>query len=178
MKNTIWFRTEDQRNLFMNEIKGQISDGQWENARPHNHWQMWCDADVKVDPANPGRNFYPIRTCYNLVAPDLLSVIGQRMIVQVKLGRAFGTENVNLMEKLFEFSAAPGGTDRWERFVFCGIPEWITNAKGEYYNDLRAKLANIDMAKVVDAINNDSYDMKALKADLREMKEAMRTMRS
>jgi len=34
--------------IFDNEIKGQLSDGAWENAQPYNHWQFWCMLDTAV----------------------------------------------------------------------------------------------------------------------------------
>ena len=92
MKNTdvvLKFKTQDQVTSFENEIMGQISDGHWENSRPHNHWKVWCDATVSVDPNVQGRNFYPSRK-YNLLSKEMLSVIGERIMVLVKMGRAFG----------------------------------------------------------------------------------------
>jgi len=41
--NILYVKNENQVALFENEIKGQISDGMWENASPANHWKVWCN---------------------------------------------------------------------------------------------------------------------------------------
>jgi hypothetical protein len=64
------FRTMDQVVLFKHELKGQLSDGYWENATPDNHYQIWCRAQVIQ--GTPGRNFYAAKCNYNFIAKDLL----------------------------------------------------------------------------------------------------------
>ena len=55
------FRNAVQKALFDIELCGQLSDGYWENATPHDHWEVWCDAETVVDPSNVGRGFYAKR---------------------------------------------------------------------------------------------------------------------
>lgn len=77
-------RNERQKVLFEREIQGQLSDGQWENARPYNHWMEWCrDLKVIVDPDNVGRNFDADKDNYNLIDGGFLRAIGERMIALV-----------------------------------------------------------------------------------------------
>ena len=38
--------------LWVNEISGQISDGMWENSRPHNHWSFWNRLEVRLGDVN------------------------------------------------------------------------------------------------------------------------------
>lgn len=83
MSSIINFRNERQVTLYECELKGQISDGYWENSRPYDHWKIMCRAQAKVgDPLGP--NFRPRRT-YNFAAKDLIDVVGHRMLFQVKL---------------------------------------------------------------------------------------------
>lgn len=81
--NTLRVRNEAQAILFEEELKGQLSDGMWENTTPHDHWIVWCDAEVVVDPLNVGRNFWARKTSYRLDHPMLLEVVGDRMIGEV-----------------------------------------------------------------------------------------------
>jgi hypothetical protein len=87
---TLNVRNEAQK-VLMEELDGQISDGMWENARPMDHWIVWCDAEVVVDPTNVGRDFYAMKDNYNLTSKDLLDVVGDRMIADViaKTGKPY-----------------------------------------------------------------------------------------
>lgn len=76
-------RNEAQRVLVEEELKGQISDGMWENARPSDHWQQWSRAEVVVDPSNVGRDFWAMKDNYRLDHPNLIEWIGDRMIALV-----------------------------------------------------------------------------------------------
>jgi hypothetical protein len=87
--NVLRVRTQAQKWLVEKELKGQISDGMWENATPQNHWQAWSDADVVVDPQNVGRNFYAAKDNYQLNSKDLVSIVGDEMTETV----ASKTEN-------------------------------------------------------------------------------------
>lgn len=81
--HTIRVNTMAQKWLLVNELQGQISDGAWENSSG-NPWEDWTSAKVIVDPQNPGRNFDTNRDSYNLTRPDLLEVVGDRMIEDVQ----------------------------------------------------------------------------------------------
>lgn len=83
-KGTLAVRNEPQKILFDEELSGQISDGMWENTVPHNHWEVWCDAEVIVDPRNVGRDFYAVRDNYNFVNRELISIVGDRMLQAVQ----------------------------------------------------------------------------------------------
>jgi hypothetical protein len=76
--NVLRVRTQAQKWL-MGELSGQISDGMWENSPPQNHWQVWSDAKVVVDPRNAGRNFHAAKSNYQLNSKELLSVVGDEM---------------------------------------------------------------------------------------------------
>jgi len=87
--NTVRVRTQAQKWLLEDELKGQISDGKWENSGGE-AWQDWSTAKVVVDAENPGRNFNTSKDNYQLNAKDLLDVVGDRMVlnVQAKTGKA------------------------------------------------------------------------------------------
>lgn len=159
----LFFRTLDQVVLFEMEIMGQLSDGAWENTRPDDHWQFWSDAkvDVAAYPEQVGRNFFVAKDDYGLTRKDLLEVVGDRMIVYVKLSRAFGREATAEIDHLIDYTSGkvrgyiandPKYTHTLEKFWSLGIP--------------------LDKIKAV--VDANTYTMEDLKKDLREIKKAMR----
>ena len=45
IKNT-WTLTPRLFALFTQEVSGQLSDGNWENSYPTNHWEFWANMNV------------------------------------------------------------------------------------------------------------------------------------
>lgn len=89
---TLAFRNAVQAKLFEEELRGQISDGHWENATPDGHWVPWCHATVIVDPANLGRDFHVNRDYYGFSSPFLFSCVGDRMLAIARTIRPDITE--------------------------------------------------------------------------------------
>jgi hypothetical protein len=97
-KNTVRVRNHAQAVLLKDELLGQISDGHWENT-PGTGWEQWCNAEVEVDPANVGRNFYARKDNFNLSAKQLLDVVGDRMIESVRgLGPDYANYDMKAMK--------------------------------------------------------------------------------
>lgn len=96
--NTIRVNTQAQKWLLEDELKGQISDGKWENSS-NNPWQDWTAAKVIVDPKNVGRNFRTDKDNYQLNAKDLLDVVGDRMVENVQNKTANPDYNEKAMGK-------------------------------------------------------------------------------
>lgn len=98
MKNTLNFRNAIQVALWDEELRGQISDGYWENALPYEHYIPWCRCETAVDPLNLGRNFWANKDNYDLNSPSLLSndIVRDRMlaICRAVAGEGF---TVNMM---------------------------------------------------------------------------------
>lgn len=80
---TLNVRNKAQVVLMNAELKGQISDGMWENAKPTNHWQQITSATVKVGQPLGPVGFIPKRG-YQFSNPQLLEIIGDRMIEAVR----------------------------------------------------------------------------------------------
>lgn len=82
--SVITVRNIRQLALFESELKGQLSDGNWENSRPYDHWEQPCSSEVVVgEGPKYGPNFYPKRS-YNFANRDLVEVVGDRMIRAVR----------------------------------------------------------------------------------------------
>lgn len=79
MRDTITFETITQASIFEHELKGQISDGHWENDSG-SCYETWCDATVCVsdDEDDLGRDF---RVSKNLGfgSKRLFDIVGDRM---------------------------------------------------------------------------------------------------
>jgi hypothetical protein len=172
MGNTIAFANHVQAALFEVELKGQISDGNWENAGPRGHWKPWCSATVIVDPKNMGRDFYAQRERYNFTSGDLLDVIGNRMLSYARIALIFGHENVRLLENLLDMNGD-----------YRGPPDYQDHATSTHYADIRKQLneflgkpENLMFVKNV-VSNNSLFNMKDLKNELRRMKEIIKMRR-
>lgn len=147
-------RNDAQAILFEHELKGQISDGQWENALPYDHYEAWCDAIVDVDPANVGRDFYVRRKSYGFSREAFLEGICERMLGYVRVGLVFGRDLVPRMEHLVEYGELP-------------------RDKGAYYDKLRAQFAGFtqaDLDKIV-AVSRDAsiYSYEQMRRDLLDL---------
>jgi hypothetical protein len=171
-KNVLRLRTQDQVTIFKDELSGQISDGHWENSKPHDHWMVWCGAEVIVDSNLQGRNFDAKRVNYNLLSKELLSVVGERIIVLVKMGRAFGAENARILSDfLFTFQ---GSDTRYENYVYTGPKAYIYEKKG-HFNNVRSTIERYTPEQIKAAAEADTYTRKDMLADLREIRTAMQT---
>lgn len=85
------FRNKVQVALYECELKGQISDGNWENSAPFNHWEDPCAAVAVV--GKPGEklgpvNFWPRRN-YGFGSPFLLECVGDRMLFYARAVQVF-----------------------------------------------------------------------------------------
>ena len=87
---TIAFENEVQVALWNEELVGQLSDGMWENSRPHDHWKPWCNAEVIIDATNVGRDFWAQKDSYNFHA--LIEYVGDRMLAIVQRFQPNATE--------------------------------------------------------------------------------------
>jgi hypothetical protein len=163
MKNQLNVRNARQAALFELELKGQISDGMWENTA-NTSWEMWCDAEAIVNPDNVGRNFHPRKDNFQLNSSDLLSCVGPRMLMYARLGAEFTLDEVRLLDNLFDWDGN-----------FTGAPTY----PGPYYDKVRAEVAKLDEAVIEKAkmlCADDSYGMKELRDDLKDLKKCFKTL--
>lgn len=169
-ERVIAFMNNPQVILYECELKGQISDGHWENARPMDHWKIMTDAKAIEDPSNLGPNFYPKRK-YNFAAKDLVEVVDDRMIWWVKFYSMFPDIPLN---EHWTYDLSDGSDDI--HFILSGAREgekhWIDKLKkikaGTGYSDL------FDLYKDVTA--RVSYTKNNLLRDLKQMSSIVNTM--
>ena len=174
MNNTITLTNENQKAIFNLELKGQLSDGYWENAAPMDHWKAPCRAEVVVGD-KPSINFYPLRR-YNFAADDLLKVVRTRMIVYARLAQKLSEADARDAEILFYViddnccaTTAP---------EYHGIPEYYSS--GDRYEKLKSLVElheDFFRNEVTLPIKDKkaSYNLTMLNKDLETINQAFRS---
>lgn len=70
--------------LWKGVLRGQISDGAWENCQ-NSDWEKWCRAEVVVCPQNVGRDFSVRKDNFGFTRRAyFLDIVGDRMIDLVR----------------------------------------------------------------------------------------------
>ena len=160
--NTIFVANREQQILLECELKGQVSDGYWENAR-NNDWVSIIDAKVVVKPVKVGVNFTPSRK-YDFAAKDLVDIVGDRMRTFVMMARKFPTLSNNAI-LVSEWSKSSLEETFWND------PNYGENAKAEY-----AKIGITTYAELQAVVKSlEGYSIKDLRKDLRAIKEIFAT---
>lgn len=157
---TLTFRTEIQKLLFTQELCGQISDGYWENARPDCHWVVWSNCEVRVG-ENVGRDFYAKKSNYAFNSEVLLDVVGERMVGMVKAFKGIPNLSLSLGGLLGEYSIQD-----LKRLAEKGDKYWV-----EKYEAILKVATEEEVEK---AMSLESYSMKELRNDLREMSKIIK----
>lgn len=170
-KRLVW-ATPEQVILWDAELSGQVSDGNWENAVPNNHYQDICRAVVSYSthPLNQGTfNFRPKRG-YNFADPEMLDVIGDRMFHAVKIKQAFP-------------NASETTVGDWE--YIKNYKETLEDAKKDKYwkglidiynKDLGLTLDTYD--EVISKIEATDYKWEDMIEDLKEMSKIISRSRN
>lgn len=155
-------KTQIQKLLFDQELLGQISDGMWENARPHNHYKSWFCSVVVGDQV--GRNFYAEKDNYNFLNREMLEIIGERMVIMVRVKKA-------IPELSDEICCMLGDTSIEELKELC-----ITGHSTCWKSQLQEILAVTTEIEVERARNDETlYTIKELRKDLKELRIAIKT---
>lgn len=162
---TFTVRTLSQAAIFEHELKGQLSDGHWENSRPADHWKNWCEATVLCSPNDPsqiGRNFHSRRS-YDFANRELLSVVEKRMILYVRIADVYGMDAVATLSNLWEELS----------MTWTGLPKY----EGDYYRKVYDEI--VDFAEehggldaIKSAVEGHSYGHRELMRDLKELNAA------
>jgi hypothetical protein len=163
---TMYLTTSSAIALFKGEIKGQLSDGMWENTRPDDHWHFWQDLNVvlgheNIVVANPQAWRNRCRK-NNYALTKLIPIIGDRM---VKIGQ--------MGQHTTDDQAIRAGEYMPETFVewqTCKVADrWRYDFIADYMKSVNEELARAFYAF------KDTYGVKELKADLGRIKEAMKS---
>jgi len=155
-------RNVAQQVMFEQEFSGQISDGWWENSRPNDHWRVWSQAVVMVDPNEQGRNFFPMKDNYSLSSKAVLDIIGDRMLTFVNMALLCPGLNDSGL------SHWPETLSEWQR---------MQNSNDNYYVQKVRALVDAGLTDEImeKAVRHEVYTQKEMKKDIADLKVAMKT---
>ena len=160
---TIHLPSASARALWHSEITGQLSDGMWENSAPHDHWKFWARCVVAEGEPKLVCEGYnrPVKTGYNIAG--LLPIIGDRMLKAGQMGLAGGDE------------AACRGAEYMPSTLADFQQSRLTNTwKYDFVERYMASVTD----EIAEKFYTTVYTMKDLKADIRSIKAAMKTVQS
>lgn len=169
---TIFFSSVTQAALFEEELKGQFSDGYWENSRPNDHWKFWCDLDVRVHPAGQEPRVETStpwaikKRSYGI--SKLYECVGDRMLAIGRLARATlvaGVDIASFPHGDFRGAAEdmPATLEEWRQCKASG--KWKYDFVGRYMERITDELAVAFYAA--------SYTQRDLSRDVAAIKKAM-----
>lgn len=140
MTDTITFESITQAAIFELELKGQISDGHWENDSGSNY-RTWCDAQVMVsrNEDHLGRNFYVSKNL-GFSSKSLFDIVGDRMchygrmaLIADRLFPKLTTQEkldlASMLEDCIWTGTNPDDGD--DRPEWKGLPKWKREAIAE-----------------------------------------------
>jgi len=164
--------------LFECEIKGQLSDGAWENTMPLDHWKFWYDLETVYTPGcaphvETDVPYLCLKKGYNIAG--LYEYVGDRMRNYGKLGLAAQRLGMTAVDKKIikagEYMPVCLNVFKWLRdgtYTYAAggdYPEYHKN----YHDAVPMELAT-EYYKTV-------YLMKELRSDVRLIKAAMKTVK-
>lgn len=176
---TMYLARASQVALWTHELTGQISDGQWENAGPWEHYRFWCRLNACLLPAGAGearvetdhgylcdRDAYGFSSLYFLDEETGTRPIQDRMVRLGRMGLACElASHACGYEQRVASDDMPPTWDEWlERRNTCpaaferhhlAVPPELANA---YYNHPACQ----------------AYDVRQMKADVKAIKAAMK----
>lgn len=166
MSNTIFLKNKAQVILFEAELKGQLSDGFWENATPSDHWEVPVKAEVVVG-YEPHLTFRPSRG-YKFHNKDLFEMVGDRMVFIVKVYKAFpqldfGRHHTyaHLDSRDLRAKAQQGGHDSyWDKVLYN-----IETDTGMSFENAQAR------------VEAQEYTVKQCRSDLRQISQVFKAAR-
>lgn len=170
----LYVKNMEQKIIFLTEMKGQISDGQWENARPYNHYKFWCNIkadDVIVDINKQGfikenGDDQVLKNNYVFASKSLLDIVGDRIILMVNIYKKLGN---SVLPTIFYGSLS--GIDNLNDYLY------YKNINESYYiNKIKALTdAGITAEVIQDAIDNPEYRLRDLIKDCKELSVSFKT---
>lgn len=168
---TLAVRNQVQKVLFERVLKGQISDGMWENASPHNHHQYWCNADVIVADA-VGRDFWAPKDNYNFLNAQLLEAVGDRMLFLAK----FTILHPEIVAEAHTIPSNMADYGWYVEYVKELQRAGMTAKESWYIRNLRQwERLGITRELMEEVEQSDVYTMRDLRKDLNDLKKIART---
>lgn len=175
------FNNHIEETLWLHELSGQISDGYWENSRPHNHWLFWCNCETTVNFNKPGvfnYNSYEIlKNNYNFYAPELLSCVAFRMLsgawLSIVLGKTLTRDQYDFAEHfagIFQINPPLNDID-----VINIIQKEMLNKENYMIKTYSNSVAIEDLIKAFKYESRNAFTIKDLRKTLESISQIIKT---
>ena len=165
----------EQKIIFCCEMQGQISDGQWENAKPNNHYEVWSSLkwdDVKIDDIIGTHEIsHWEKRNYNFSKRELLEIVGDQIRFKIVLLKLHPNKQLFLeMLKNDEYAIPDSGHEFTE----------IENKTNEDYyakkfETMKKYGLTKDLCIEANRLKDSLYSYKQLREDCKGLKTAIRT---
>lgn len=167
MTGTMTLTTPAAATVMECEIKGQMSDGAWENSNPSDHWKFWNDLTVEVGDKNfvTSKDIWQCRKAgYGLTS--LIEYVGERMIAQGRMATA-----LNRLLTRDEGDAAEYMPASFDEFL-ChkNNNDWKHDFVKKYMDGISLEMAQTYYAT--------EYTEKDLRQDLKRIREAIKSVKA
>jgi hypothetical protein len=155
--------------LWTYEISGQISDGMWENASPHNHYMFWCRLDVSVGDANA------------LISDDWCI---KKNYALTRLHQSKHNDSYILRDRMLACGRmAKAGADPTDHELLSAceyMPETLEQfrtmkSQNSWGHDFIAKYMEKVTDELAEKFYSSQYTLKEMNADLKLIMNVMRT---
>jgi len=152
-----------QKVLYLTEMSGQMSDGMWENSKGWEDYRHLDWNNIGVG-GNIGKKFHANRTGYNFTNPELLDIVGDRMLSSINLLKKYPNETLSAMKKGLSLP------DDLESV------EYLFSNSIDYYKEQVLKLNDIGLTKekMKNALENPVYSKEDMIKDLKGLKKAIK----
>lgn len=198
MRNILYVANLEQKILFLHELRGQLSDGFWENAKPRNHWVPWSSldwntiqipTDGKVGVSGDLR--HADRNNYNFTSEELYKYVGKRMRMLVAIYRCtfqpdaekIGIDYKNILEhREVILDALKEGVRLPESYLdYLEVLVNATEPMSRYWKETKQNWHLLgldrDTIRLIDSNLDTIYSKQELMKDLGMIKLAFRTPR-
>lgn len=179
MTRTVGFENAVQAALYNHEMTGQMSDGQWENSGPHDHWRESSSAEGVVDKAKLGPQGFHPRKLYNFANGQLHDAVGDRMLIIGKLATKYpelAKSDKPMHDLEYTITHFIKGADAKLAPDALSIAEKLSTAKDDYFKKLYDKAANFlgaktpeEMVKKVKEVLDADFEPRDVKIQLKRM---------
>jgi len=184
--STITFTNHYQYICWEFEMRGQISDGMWENSRPYDHYKFWCnltalyneDLDVGCV-KGPYCSMANFKNNYNFLNKELLDIVGGRMIdkciladVLISLDYDIINMDKNMIYNLMSSIDRISDIKSYDEFVIWRDKKINQDSYYEKYLVFSSDMIN----RFIALRDSEHYTMKNLRSDLKEMKKTIKNV--
>lgn len=161
---TITFQNMAQLALWLHQLTGQMSDGMWENTKPHDHWKFWGQLETEIGKdlkVTTDRPWECKKVGYDFA--KLIEYVGAEMLALGRMAQITG-----VTDRMLQAASYMPAT--LEKFNEC-------RATGKWQYDFVAKYMEVVSDHDAEMFYAAEYTEKQLRLDLKVIKAIMKTVK-